>query len=133
MQFEINLGPDAQTPAEFFGQSTRHHRKCTAFAVFPQTAFWKDSTAALLVIRGLAILFKPLKGYVAFVRFLGIRTPPYMEAQKSFFCVKFPKTKPKTIFFSPKRLFQVFRLSTREMSFSNLALFENAQNLRDKF
>ena len=59
--------------------------------------------------------------------------PPYLGAQKSFFCVKFPKTKPKTIFFSPKRLFQVFRLSTREMSFSNLALFENAQNLRDKF
>ena len=66
------------------------------------------------------------------MRFLGIRNPPYMEAQKSFFCVKFPKTKPKTIFFSPKRHFQVFRLSTREMSFSNLALFENAQNLRDK-
>ena len=59
--------------------------------------------------------------------------PPYMRAQKSFFCVKIPKTKPKTIFFSPKGLFQVFRLSTREMSFSNLALFENAQNLRDKF
>ena len=56
-----------------------------------------------------------------------------MGAQKTFFCVKFPKTKPKTIFFSPKRLFQVFRLSTREMSLCNLALFENAQNLRDKF
>ena len=59
--------------------------------------------------------------------------PPYMGAQKTFFCVNFPKTKPKTISNSPKRLFQVFRLSTREMSFSNLALFENAQNLRDKF
>ena len=59
--------------------------------------------------------------------------PPTWGLRKVFFCVKFPKKKPKTIFFSPKRLFQVFRLSTREMSFSNLALFENAQNLRDKF
>ena len=58
--------------------------------------------------------------------------PPYMGAQKTFFCVNFPKTKPKTISNSPKRLFQVFRLSTLEMSLSNLALFENAQNLRDK-
>ena len=74
-----------------------------------------------------------LKGYVAFVRLFGIRTPPYMSAQKTFFCVKFPKTKPKTIFFSPKRLFQVFRFSTLEMSLCDLALFENAQNLRDKF
>ena len=56
-----------------------------------------------------------------------------MGAQKTFFCVKFPKTKLNSIFFSPKRLFPVFRLSTREMSFCNLALFENAQNLRDKF
>ena len=55
-----------------------------------------------------------------------------MEAQKSFFCVKFPKTKPNSIFFSPKGLFQVFRLSTREIPFSDLALFEKAQNVRDK-
>ena len=68
------------------------------------------------------------------MRLLGILTsPPYMGAQKTFFCVKFPKTKPKTISNLPKRLFQVFRLSTRKMFFSNLPLLENAQNLRDKF
>ena len=58
--------------------------------------------------------------------------PPYMGAQKTFFCVKFPKTKPNAISNLPKRLFQVFRFSTLEMSLSNLALFENAQNVRDK-
>ena len=52
--------------------------------------------------------------------FLGILTPPpHMGAQKNFFCVDFPKTKPKTISNLPKRLFQVFRLSTREWPFSN--------------
>ena len=56
-----------------------------------------------------------------------------MGAQKSVFCVKFPKTKPKTIFFCPKRVFLIFRLSSRDKSFCNLAMFENAQNLRDKF
>ena len=75
---------------------------------------------------------KNVKGYVAFERFWRFLPSPYMRAQKTFYCVNFQKTKPKTIFFSPKRHFQVFRLSTREMSFSNLALFENAQNLRDK-
>ena len=63
-----------------------------------------------------------VKGHGAFVRLLGIRI-----------CVKIPKTKPKTISNLPKRVFQVFRLSTRTMFFSNLPLFENAQNLRDKF
>ena len=73
-------------------------------------------------------------GGCCFCAIFGNSNPlPYMGAQKSFFCVKFPKTKPKTIFFLPKRHFQVFRLSTREMSFSNLALFEIAQNLRDEF
>ena len=42
---------------------------------------------------------------------------PYMRAQKSFSCVDFPKTKPKTISNSPKRYFQVFRFSTRGIPF----------------
>ena len=62
----------------------------------------------------------------------GNSDPPLHGGSKIFFCVDFPKTKPKTISNSPKRLFQVFRLSTREIPFSNLALFEKAQNLRDK-
>ena len=74
------------------------------------------------------------KGPVGFCSFLTIRTPPpNMGAQKTFFCVNFPRTKPKPILNSPKRLFQVFRFSTREMSLCNLAMFENAQNLHDKF
>ena len=75
---------------------------------------------------------KRLKGYAAFERVWRFLPLPYMGAQKTSFCVNFPKTKPKTISTSSKRLFQVFRLSTLEMSFSNWALFENAQNLRDK-
>ena len=69
------------------------------------------------------------KGSVGICSFLGILTRPhYMGAQKTFFCVDFPKTISKL----PKRLFQVFRLSTREIPFSNLALFEKVQILRDK-
>ena len=60
-------------------------------------------------------------------------TPAHTWAQKTFFCVKFPKTKLNTIFFSPKRLLQVFRLSVRKIFLCNLAMFENAQNLHDKF
>ena len=73
------------------------------------------------------------KSCVDICSFLRNRTPSNTGAQKSFFCIKFPKTKPNSISNSPKRLFQVFRLSTRKMFFSNLPLFENAQNLRDKF
>ena len=56
-----------------------------------------------------------------------------MGAQKSFFCVKFPKTKPKKISNFPKRVFSTFRFPSLDKSLCNLALFENAQNLRDKF
>ena len=76
------------------------------------------------------------KGYAAFVSFLRFLPPPphpNMGAQTSFFCVKFPKTKPKTISNSPKRLLSIFRFSSRDKSLCNLAMFENAQNLRDKF
>ena len=59
--------------------------------------------------------------------------PPNIGAQKSFFCVKFPKTKPKTISNFPKRVFSTFRFPSLDKSLCNLALFENAQNLRDKF
>ena len=72
------------------------------------------------------------KSYATFERFWRFLPPPIHGGSKNFFCVKFPKTKPKTVLNSPKRLFQVFWLSTLEMSLSNLALFENAQNFRDK-
>ena len=52
--------------------------------------------------------------------------PPYMGAQKNFFLRKFSKNKAECDFN------QVFRFSTLEMCLSNLALFENAQNVRDK-
>ena len=65
--------------------------------------------------------------------FLEFLTPPNMGAQKSVLCVNFPKTKPKTILNIPKRPFLIFRLWSREKSLCDLALFENAQNLHDKF
>ena len=74
-----------------------------------------------------------MKGLVDICSFLRKRTPPNMGNQKSFFCVNFPKTKKKTISNSPKRLFPIFGFSSRDKSLCNLAMFENAQNLRDKF
>ena len=69
------------------------------------------------------------KGYVAFVRFLAILTPPLHGGSKNFFLCKVSKNKAENDFELAQTTFQVFRVSTRERSFSNLAFFENAQNL----